>query len=65
MADESARRELLKRCVAGDLKDAAQVDAVERAMEALGPLISGTLTTECPNCKFMDDFQNSLSRHLH
>ena len=41
MANESARRELLKRCVAGDLKDAEQAETVECAMEALGPLISG------------------------
>ncbi|HEY5704594.1 MAG TPA: hypothetical protein VIS96_03355 [Terrimicrobiaceae bacterium] len=50
---DRARMELLSQCVNSDLKD-EEIAAVERAMEAVGPLISGPITMSCPHCKFFE-----------
>jgi hypothetical protein len=52
---DSARMELLRHCVGRDLEDNDEIAAVEGAMEAVGPIISGPVTMSCPHCKFIED----------
>ena len=62
---DSARMELLRHCVNRDLKDEDEIAAIEAAMEAVGPIISGPITMSCPHCKFIEDtVEFSIQRFL-
>jgi hypothetical protein len=62
---DGARMELLRHCVHEDLKDEEEIAAVEAAMEAVGPIISGPVTMSCPHCKFIEDtVEFSMQRFL-
>jgi hypothetical protein len=52
---EPARQELLRRCVDMEPADENEMEAVERAMESVGPLISGTITANCPHCDHREE----------
>jgi hypothetical protein len=62
---DAARQEILRRCLDQDLCAQDEIEAVERAMETVGPLIAAAITADCPHCHFQqEDVPFSIQQHL-
>ena len=62
---DQARRELLLRCTDAAPASDQEFDAVEHAMETVGPLIAGTIAADCPHCHFHEDTMRfSIQQYL-
>jgi len=65
LGTEHARQELFRRCVDNDNGAENEMDVVERAMEKVGPLISGEITANCPHCNHRESkVQFSMPQYL-